>query len=790
MPNQKFSLDDILDEYCSKKDNVKVATKKLSDDDKLHNIISQNYEKASDIKPITEYDEKVTAIKTEKVNVYDNSPTTTFSSVFGSTNLDGSYERKLNRPKEEFVMSPNVKPIEMDYDSSPKIRPMRNSTRAKEERLQYSKNIKRKYTGTITENKRRVLNEDTTELKRDRIYDNPVKKKYPQVAKQENSLDIHIKPERVSKSVSEKKKKENTDNIKKVTADIFNLKGTIILRIIVLTIMSLFSTYITLANDYSLPTLPAFKSATAPQSYAFTMIMIGGVSILISMPVITNGLKKLFTLNADCDSITSLTTIACIVAGFTFLFDTTMLEAGKVHIFMPVAILSLLFNAVGKLLIVSRASKNIEFLAKNKENHAVVFVTDDRKAETITRGAFNDYPILATMRKTESLSDFIKYTFSTDIADRFCKIFTPVALILSLTISVFSAIRLTNTPNAFIDSPAFAAGTSIFSMFISACSCFAITLVVNIPLLTASKKFNKSSSVILGYQSVDDFYDTNSIMVDAKTLFPKGMINLSAIKPYSDFKIDDAILLAASLTIHAGSILSDMFSSMVAGDNQMLFPVENLVYEDSMGICGWINNKRVLLGNRALMTSHNIEGIPSKTKEFEYTQNGKDALYLSVSGNLSAMFIIEVNANNEIKYWLKELQKEGIYLIIKSIDSVISLTRISRLFKISEDMIKILPSRMHKLFDSETSSMKTQNASMACNGKFSNFANLLISTNKIRQTALLGTILQATSAILGFSIVTVFMLMKAYWQINVSTLIFYNLFWGLISVGVVKLRKI
>ncbi len=97
---------------------------------------------------------------------------------------------------------------------------------------------------------------------------------------------------------------------------------------------------------------------------------------------------------------------------------------------------------------------------------------------------------------------------------------------------------------------------------------------------------------------------------------------------------------------------------------------------------------------------------------------------------------------------------------------------------------------MHKLFDSETSSMKTQNASMACNGKFSNFANLLISTNKIRQTALLGTILQATSAILGFSIVTVFMLMKAYWQINVSTLIFYNLFWGLISVGVVKLRKI
>ncbi len=44
------------------------------------------------------------------------------------------------------------------------------------------------------------------------------------------------------------------------------------------------------------------------------------------------------------------------------------------------------------------------------------------------------------------------------------------------------------------------------------------------------------------------------------------------------------------------------------------------------------------------MNSHNIEGIPTKTKESEFTENGKDALYLSVSGNLAAMFIIEITA--------------------------------------------------------------------------------------------------------------------------------------------------
>lgn len=790
MPKQKFSLDDILNEYSSTKDNVKIDNKESYDDQKLHNIISQDYKKASDIKLVSESEDEISATETVKVN--DGSTTTTFSNSFGSNRLDGSYDRKLNRPKEEFIMPPNVKPLEVDDYSTPKIRPMSNSTRAREENPLYRQKAKRKNPRPLAEQKSKSLDINSSEPQRARVTNVPPHKKraYPKAIEQDNSLDVYIKPERKRGKTADKKRKDNPDNVRKITSDIYNLKGTITLRIIVLTIMALFSTYITLANDYALPTLPAFKSATAPHSYAFTMIMIGGVSILTSMPVIINGLKKLFTFNADCDSLTSLTTVACIIAGFAILFDTTMLEVGKVHMFIPIAILSLLFNAVGKLLIVNRASRNIEYLTLNNDKHAIVFITDDRKAESITRGTFGDYPILATMRKTEALSDFLKYTFSTDIADRFCKFFTPIAFILSLVISVFSAIRLTNSPDVIVDKSALAAGASIFSMFISACSCVAITLVVNIPLSAAARKFNKSSSVILGYQSVDDFYDTNSVMVDAKSLFPKGMINLSAIKPYSDFKIDDAILLAASLTIHAGSILSDMFTSMVAGDNQMLFPVENFVYEDSMGVCGWINNKRVLLGNRALMTSHNIEGIPSKTKEFEYTENGKDAIYLSVSGNLSAMFIVEVNASVEVKHWLKEIQKEGIYLIIKSIDSIISLTRVSKLFKISEDMIKIIPSRMHKIFDSETESVRTQSASMACNGKFSTFAQLLISTNSIRQTSLFGTILQATSAILGFSIVMVFMAMKAYWQINVSTLIIYNLIWGLISVAIVKLRKV
>ena len=124
----------------------------------------------------------------------------------------------------------------------------------------------------------------------------------------------------------------------------------------------------------------------------------------------------------------------------------------------------------------------------------------------------------------------------------------------------------------------------------------------------------------MGYQSVEDFYDTNSVMVSADSFFPAGSVNLASIKLFSGTKIDSALLEAASLASHANSILKELLEDIVSEKSQPLSKVENFVYEDSMGLCGWINNRRILLGSRELMQSHNIEGLPTLTKEHEQVE--------------------------------------------------------------------------------------------------------------------------------------------------------------------------
>ena len=120
--------------------------------------------------------------------------------------------------------------------------------------------------------------------------------------------------------------------------------------------------------------------------------------------------------------------------------STKQVSAGGLTKYMPIALLTLLGNTVGQLLIVRRAARNFHLIADKVADHAVVCVENEKRAESLTRGTIGDFPILATMRKTEQTVDFLRYTFSTDLADKFCRMACPIILVISIIVSIFLSI--------------------------------------------------------------------------------------------------------------------------------------------------------------------------------------------------------------------------------------------------------------------------------------------------------------------------------------------------------------
>lgn len=579
---------------------------------------------------------------------------------------------------------------------------------------------------------------------------------------------------------------ENMSDAPSISHDIAQLKGSLILRLFVLIICLGASLYIAVANDtQALPIMDLLNKRQQTNTYLFVNAIIGILAAFSSYTVISCGLSKLVSIKADCDSLCALSMVSSIAATMIMFANGNLVKGSFVHVYIPVAIASLLFNTLGKLFIVTRTQRSFRFVSGSSDKYAIFPIEDEETAQSFTRGALNDFPKLAAMRKTELLSDFLKTSYSSDSTDRFCRIFTPIVAAAAAAIGLIAGI-LGKTEHS---SSSVFIGISVFVGVVAICTGFSVMFVVNLPMLRASAKNAENQGVVIGYDSVEDFAETNSVLIDAEQLFPQGSVKLSAIKVFSDTRIDEAIVEAASLTTQAGSILKNMFYDIIAGKTELLDPVESYIFEDSMGLCGWINNKRVLLGNRELMINHSIEGVPPITKEKEYTENGRYAVYLSISGELSAMFLVEITPTMEVRQAFRELQKNDIYAMIRTVDSLVSINRLSELFEISPEYLKLIPFRVHEQFAEITSYQLRQKATLACSGRFSAFASLILSCRRMKTTIGFGIGLQAVSMLLGILICLAMVVLGSYQELSASMEIMYNFLFTAVLIIFQMIRK-
>lgn len=592
----------------------------------------------------------------------------------------------------------------------------------------------------------------------------------------------------VKDSEARKHVKDFTDynEASKVLDDIIQLKSNLVIRFCILIITSLFSLYIAFANDLGWPIIETFKRTSA-ESFIFTNIALGLVSAFVSYTVLISGIKKLIKRSADCDTIAALGIGSSLILSLLLFINPGIMQTKSYHIYMSAAILGLLFNTLGKLLIVNRTERNFRYVAGEYDKFAVTNVLNEDIAAKFTKGALlNDFPELATMRKTEFNNNFLEHSYSTDIADKCSKKYSLIFLLISVFVGLLA---LFFDRNATGVSQKILAGFATFSGTISIAASFALMLVVNFPLARASRRFLRSSGVMLGYSAVEEFADTNSVLVNARQLFPEGMINLVNLKALSATPIEDSILMAASLSCQAGSVLQSMFYNMLRGKTEMLYPVESYIYEDGLGLSGWIDNQRILFGTRELMENHSIEGLPPLSKEKQYTK-GYIPMYLSISGVVSSLFVITVNSSISVKKWLQVLENQHVTTVIRSVDGFISLNLMSELFDVSPDSLKLLPFRYHDEYEEQTGFIPKASASMLCSGHFPSFAMLISGAKKLQFITNLGMTILLASALLGLIIALVMLLVGSFSSLSASVIILYNIVWSAITIGIQYFKKL
>ncbi len=656
----------------------------------------------------------------------------------------------------------------------PNVRQMQDSTRAREKKRKKRKPVEASYSkesvsGVIVP----PVTGKTQKLPTPRRHWEDDKNFYYQGS---GEADTTNPRQRVRSHTGWNSKKNDPDNMEAVKKLLYNLRNAIFFRFVSLLLLTVISLVLALGET-------GLTDLLSGRGFAIVQLIVGSIAFASSFPTIKNGLKHFIQFHADSDSMAILPMIPALLGALLAVISPDTLE-NSIHLFVPCTVFILFTNAVGRLFVVRRALRSCNILSKDQQKRVLSYVSQEETAEMLTRGVINDYPIVIAVRRADSLCDILQHTYSNDMADALCRPLTPICAGISLV----TAVTMTLLRMGFSFSiPWLSFLLMHLTVILTAGCCTASALVVNMPLERECRQAASSDSVILGYQSVDDFFDTNAVLVEAVDLFPSGSVQIQGMKVLNGAKVDDILLDAASLAHHGGSILGSGFDEMIP-DNKSLYDVEQFVCEDGLGLCGWIANRRVLFGGREMMANHNIEGLPTKTREAEMMEGSGDILYLSVSGVLSAIFSIRITANSTIKKQMHALKQEEIALIIRSVDSSVTLRRIADLFDFPEEHLKIIPTSMHRLFQRETAGMECVSASAVIGASGFGAAELLTGVRRVRRSAMAGVILQVASALLGISIAMVHILIGAYEELNAEFFFLYHFIVTAVTALAIRVR--
>lgn len=558
-------------------------------------------------------------------------------------------------------------------------------------------------------------------------------------------------------------------------ASLFSLQ----VRLGVVAVLFLGVLYLALAQTADFP-LPAFMDLESqPRIYIIVNLVLVIISALVCNTTVGGGLASLLTMHADSDSLAALAVISTILQGVAVAAFPQRLLEQEIGLFFVAAVFGLLCNVWGKKMILSRIEGNFQIVSSERPKSAVLYLKNKELARELSRGMDLNPPNLAYSSKAGFLTRFLELSYEPDGSEGLFRIIAPVVTLCSLAVGGVSY---------YLTKDVFTALTA-FSAVVCVASPITATLYANYPLLRAQRSLSKEGAQLTGFDAVDAFSTVNGITVDASELFPNDNVLLHNIKMFEKRRIDEAILDASSALCSFDGTIKNVFMKIIQGKMEILKNVENLVYEEGMGLSAWVDGKRVLIGNSALMRHHEIY-TPSGDYEAKYRAGGRDLIYLSNSGELTAMFVISYRPDPQIAEALYELEKKGIGLIVRSTDPNLTAEKIAQVYDLPVEMIHVIPAKLHSDFDIMTSRKDTAPAGLSFTGGVRSLFHGVTAALSVKGAISLAMVLQIVGILLGYGIMSVFTLLGNMQNANGLAVVAFQLLWGAGTMLFSNLRKI
>lgn len=517
----------------------------------------------------------------------------------------------------------------------------------------------------------------------------------------------------------------------------------------------------------------------APAAYAILLFILMAASLVLNRVAMLSGLSPLVHIKGNSDTAVAVAGAAGMVQIIVSFFCLGDLNGFHVNYYTVIPMLAFFANNVGKLYMVLRVKDNFKFVSSKGQKYASKIYNNESVAMQMMSGTAADRPIIAYQHKTKFPSNFLKISYAPDPSEDLASKLAPITTIASIIIAVmYGVVKLS-----------FADALNAFALITAVSVPVATLLSVNAPVRKLCKTLLSYGSMLSGYPSVKQFCDSTAIMIDANELFPAESISLEGIKTFEDYGIDESLLCGIAILKEAQNPIANAFDSVVAETEETLPEVESVLYEDEIGLVGWIKSERILVGSRTLMEKYSVE-VPNMEYEEKYTSQGRQVTYLSRAGRLVAMFVTRYTPDAQLKAEMQRAEINGISFLIRTTDYNVTNDLVAKLYDLFYRSIKVLPTGLgNVLREAEDTVEETSRSYLITNGKAASLARAVTGCVKIKHNISLSIIIQLIAVIFGLLVASTLSLYAGVQVMGSLEVLIYALFWGAAAVFAPAVQK-
>jgi hypothetical protein len=517
----------------------------------------------------------------------------------------------------------------------------------------------------------------------------------------------------------------------------------------------------------------------APAAYAILLFILMAASLVLNRVAMLSGLSPLVHIKGNSDTAVAVAGAAGMVQIIVSFFCLGDLNGFHVNYYTVIPMLAFFANNVGKLYMVLRVKDNFKFVSSKGQKYASKIYNNESVAMQMMSGTAADRPIIAYQHKTEFPSNFLKISYAPDPSEDLASKLAPITTIASIIIAVmYGVVKLS-----------FADALNAFALITAVSVPVSTLLSVNAPVRKLCKTLLSYGSMLSGYPSVKQFCDSTAIMIDANELFPAESISLEGIKTFEDYGIDESLLCGIAILKEAQNPIANAFDSVVAETEETLPEVESVLYEDEIGLVGWIKSERILVGSRTLMEKYSVE-VPNMEYEEKYTSQGRQVTYLSRAGRLVAMFVTRYTPDAQLKAEMQRAETNGISFLIRTTDYNVTNDLVAKLYDLFYRSIKVLPTGLgNVLREAEDTVEETSRSYLITNGKAASLARAVTGCVKIKHNISLSIIIQLIAVIFGLLVASTLSLYAGVQVMGSLEVLIYALFWGAAAVFAPAVQK-